>query len=98
MSLVRDPCEEAIAIREARLLCPSPRPLLLHPLLPLELPISYRDARITNSRKGMNLLPEKIMKTFSQRQANVRLTASCLSYERERKRELRIRENRNNMK
>ena len=42
-------------------------PLLLHPLLPLELLMSYRDARITNSRKSMSLLPEKIMKTFSQR-------------------------------
>ena len=41
--------------------------VLLHPLLSLVLLISYRDARITNSRKGMSLLPEKVMKTFSQR-------------------------------
>ena len=40
--------------------------MLLHPLLPLELLMSYRDARITNSRKNMSSLPEKIMKTISQ--------------------------------
>ena len=51
--------------------------MLLHPLLSLVLLISYRDARITNSRKGMSLLPEKIMKTFSQITRILSLWPAC---------------------